>query len=186
MSGFLRQLWGFVRPYRGRFLLGLLCGVGYGLVNGLLIAAVNQVVKLVFEGDQQLEKAPHWIQPLTHRLAMIVPEIHAPAANDTLGWVLVIGTIPVIMLARNTLQYLGIYLTNWSAMHAIADIRTKLFSHLQNGRIWTQSLTGSGLGSGTGILPVNCVRVAWLAETHRQDACATTLPADAGTVSSRT
>jgi subfamily B ATP-binding cassette protein MsbA len=27
---------------------------------------------------------------------------------------------------------LSIYLTNWSAMHAIADIRTKLFSHLQN------------------------------------------------------
>lgn len=136
MTDFFRQLWGFVRPYRGRFLLGLLCGVGYGLVNGLLIAAVNQVVKLVFEGGtnlhQQLEKAPHWIQPLTHRLAMIVPEIHAPAANDTLGWVLVIGTIPVIMLARNTLQYLSIYLTNWSAMHAIADIRTKLFSHLQN------------------------------------------------------
>ncbi len=36
------------------------------------------------------------------------------------------------MLLRNLLQYLSIYLTNWSAMHAIADIRTKLFSHLQN------------------------------------------------------
>jgi ABC-type multidrug transport system fused ATPase/permease subunit len=36
------------------------------------------------------------------------------------------------MLLRNTLAYLSIYLTNWSAMHAIADIRTKLFSHLQN------------------------------------------------------
>ena len=48
------------------------------------------------------------------------------------GWVLVIGAIPAVMLVRNTLQYLSIYLTNWSAMHAIADIRTKLFSHLQN------------------------------------------------------
>ncbi len=136
MIEFLRQLWGFVRPYRSRFFLGLLCGISYGLINGLLIAAVNQVVKLVFEGGtnlhQQLEKAPHWIQPLSHRLAMIVPEIHAPAAGDTLGWVLIIGVIPAIMLLRNTMQYLSIYLTNWSAMHAIADIRTKLFSHLQN------------------------------------------------------
>jgi subfamily B ATP-binding cassette protein MsbA len=36
------------------------------------------------------------------------------------------------MLLRNSLAYLSVYLTNWSAMHAIADIRTKLFSHLQN------------------------------------------------------
>ena len=43
-----------------------------------------------------------------------------------------VGTIPAIVLLRNTLSYLSVYLTNWSAMHAIANIRTKLFSHLQN------------------------------------------------------
>jgi subfamily B ATP-binding cassette protein MsbA len=133
---FLRQLWGFVRPYRGRFFLGLLCGVIYGLVNGLLLGAVKIVVQLVFEGEtnlhQQLENAPRWIQPLSHPLAALVPELHAPAANDTARWLLIIGVIPAIMLLRNTLQYLSIYLTNWSAMHAIADIRTKLFGHLQN------------------------------------------------------
>jgi ATP-binding cassette, subfamily B, bacterial MsbA len=136
MIAFLRQIWGFVQPYRGRFFLGLLCGSAYGLINGLLLAAVKVVVQLVFEGEcnlrQQLENAPRWIHPLSHRLALLVPPLHAPAANDRLGWILVIGVIPVIMLFRNTLQYLSIYLTNWSAMHAIADIRTKLFSHLQN------------------------------------------------------
>ena len=136
MIHFLRQLWGFVRPYRGRFFLGLLCGIIYGLVNGLLLGAVKVVVQLVFEGEtnlhQQLENAPRWIQPLSHPLAALVPELHAPAANDTARWLLIIGVIPAIMLLRNTLQYLSIYLTNWSAMHAIADIRTKLFSHLQN------------------------------------------------------
>jgi subfamily B ATP-binding cassette protein MsbA len=136
MTEFLRQLWGFVRPYRGRFFLGLLCGVFYGLVNGLLLGAVKVVVQLVFESEtnlhQQLESAPRWIHPLSHRLAALVPELHAPAADDTVRWLLVIGVIPAIMLLRNTLQYLSIYLTNWSAMHAIADIRTKLFSHLQN------------------------------------------------------
>ena len=29
MTEFLRQLWVFIRPYRGRFLLGLLCGLLY-------------------------------------------------------------------------------------------------------------------------------------------------------------
>jgi len=136
VTDFLRQLWVFVRPYRGRFFLGLLCGIGYGLVNGILLGAVKVVVQLVFDGEtnlhQQLESAPKWIHPLSHRLAAMVPEFHAPAANDTFAWVLIIGAIPAIMVARNTLQYLSIYLTNWSAMNAIADIRTKLFSHLQN------------------------------------------------------
>ena len=135
MTDFLRQIWGFVRPYRGRFFLGLLCGTGYGLLNGLLIAAIKVVVQLVFEGQcdlrKRLEDAPKWIRPLTHHLADWVPAMHAPAATDHLAWVLIIGIIPVIMVFRNTLQYLSIYLTNWSAMHAIADIRTKLFTHLQ-------------------------------------------------------
>ncbi len=136
MAYFLRQLWGFVRPYRGRFFLGLLCGIGYGLANGLLIAAVKVVVQLVFTGTtnlhRQFETAPRWIRPLSQRLAALVPELHAPAAGDQFHWVLIIAAIPVIMLLRNTLQYASIYLTNWSAMHAIADIRSKLFSHLQN------------------------------------------------------
>ena len=136
MTEFLRQLWGFVRPYRGRFFLGLLCGIFYGLVNGVLLGTIKIVVQLVFNGEtnlhKKLEEAPAWIHPLSHRLALLVPEFKAPAVNDTLHWLLIIGAIPAIMVARNTLQYLSIYLTNWSAMHAIADIRTKLFSHLQN------------------------------------------------------
>ena len=108
MTDFLRQLWSFVRPYRGRFFLGLLCGIFYGLVNGLLIGAVKVGVQLVFEGEtnlhQQLENAPKWIHPLSHPLASLVPELHAPAANDTVRWLLIIGTIPAIMLLRNTLS----------------------------------------------------------------------------------
>ena len=134
MIYFLRQLWGFVRPYRGRFFLGLLCGIFYGFTNGALLGAAKVVIDLIFNGStnfrEQLEKAPHWILPFTHRLAVMLPEFHAP--TTTLGWVLVAGTIPAIMLLRNSLAYLSVYLTNWSAMHAIADIRTKLFSHLQN------------------------------------------------------
>ena len=134
MNIFLRHLWGFVRPYRGRFFLGLFCGIGYGLVNGLLIAVIKIVVGLTFDGKtnfiNQLEMAPVWIRPVTRSLASILPEIHAPATRA--GWLLVVGVIPTIMLLRISLAYLSVYLTNWSAMHAITDIRAKLFSHLQN------------------------------------------------------
>ena len=136
MTDFLRQLWVFIRPYRGRFLLGLLCGGLFGLVNGLLMGTVKIVIQLVFEGTtdlhSQLESAPKWIQPLSHRLAGIVPVLRAPAADDRLGWLWIVSAIPAVMLLRNCLQYLSTYMANWTAMHAIADIRTRLFGHLQN------------------------------------------------------
>jgi subfamily B ATP-binding cassette protein MsbA len=136
MTDFLRKIWGFVQPYRRRFFLGLLCGTAYGVINGLLIASIKVVVQLVFEGEcdlrEKLEAAPHWIHPLTHFIANFIPPLHAPPSDNHLAWILIIGLIPAIMLVRNTLQYLSIYLTNWSATHAVADIRTKLFSHLQN------------------------------------------------------
>ena len=138
MTDFLRQLWGFVRPYRGRFFLGLLCGTLYALTNGAMLGAAKIVMDLIFSGTTDFHKllaghlanAPQWIQPLTSRLIPLVPEFRAPAS--TLGWMAVAGAIPAVVLVRNVLAYLSIYLTNWSAMHAIADIRTKLFGHLQN------------------------------------------------------
>jgi subfamily B ATP-binding cassette protein MsbA len=131
---FLRQIWGFVRPYRGRFYLGLLCGVLYGLTNGILLGVAQVVLDLVFNGKtdfhDKLEHSKEWIRPLAHWLAQHTHEIQAP--TSLAGKVLMISAIPAVMLVRIVLAYLSIYLTNWSAMKAIADIRTKLFSHLQN------------------------------------------------------
>ena len=117
MTDFLRQLWGFVRPYRGRFFLGLLCGTGYGFVNGLLLGVVKLVTGLVFDGStdfhgqlaKHLEKLPQFLHPLAGGLAAVVPEISGPTTQ--LGWVLVASAIPAVMVVRNTLAYLVIYLT---------------------------------------------------------------------------
>ncbi len=134
MIGFLKQIWGFVRPYRLRFFLGLGCGILYGFTNGLLIGVSNVVMQLTFRHEtnlrQKLEEAPHWVRPAAHWLAERLPELHAPATQT--GRLLLVGIIPAVMLVRITLGYLSVYLTNWSAMHAIADIRIKLFAHLQN------------------------------------------------------
>ena len=137
------QLWGFVRPYRGQFFLDLLCEIFYKLTNGALLAAANVVMDLIFQHGfdvhTKLANAPHLVQPLTQWLAGVLPEkISAPTSPS--GLLLVVGIIPAVMLLRVTLAYLSIYLTNWSAMHAIADIRTKLFAHLQNLSLgWTTS-----------------------------------------------
>ena len=106
---FLRQLWTFVHPYRGRFFLGLLCGIGYGLVNGVLLGTVKVVVQLVFEGEtnlrQQLENAPRWIHPLSHWLASIVPDFRPPTSQ--VGWLLVVSW-PGMLVSASIWLVLGI------------------------------------------------------------------------------
>src|SRR5882757_7699474 len=113
MIEFLRSVWQFVRPYRVRFYLGLFCGVLYGLINGILLGVIKVVMDLIFIGatnfHTQLEKAPEWIRPFTQFIANILPEFHKP--STTFGWVLVCSAIPAIMILRNTLAYLNIYLT---------------------------------------------------------------------------
>lgn len=136
MKLFLSRIWAFVRPYRSRMLLGLLCGVLYALTNGLLIVVIKVVVNLVFAGTasisaaDQLAQVPAFLRPAADALVQWLPELKSPSSR--LGLALVIALIPSVMLVRAILGYLNIYMMNWSAMRAIADLRTRLFGHLQD------------------------------------------------------
>ena len=98
MTDFLKKLWGFVRPYRGRFFLGLLCGILYALTNGALLGAAKVVMDLIFTGSTNFHEqlANIWRR---HRTGFIpsrigcpaVPELPAPTSQ--LGWALVAGAI---------------------------------------------------------------------------------------------
>jgi len=136
MIAFLRRLWTFVRPYQFRLFLGLIFGILYGLANCLLMVAVKLVVRLIFQGSgevslaQELAKLPGFLQPLGHQLVQWMPQITAPSSRA--GMALVVASIPLVMLLRVMCSYLNIYLTNWSAARAVADLRTRLFGHLQD------------------------------------------------------
>lgn len=136
MRLFFQKLWTFVRPYRGRLLLGLGCGILSALANGALMVVIKCVIKLEFAKGgtisfaQTAQQAPHMLRPLLQGLIGWLPELHTPATVP--GHVLVIGAIPMVMLARNLFGYLNIYLMNWAAVRAIVDLRTRLFDHLQN------------------------------------------------------
>ena len=136
MVAFLRRLWTFVRPYRLRLILGLVFGILYGLANGALMTAIKLVVRLIFEGSadislaDELAKLPAFLQPLGERLTHWVPQITAPSSKA--GMALVIASIPAVMFLRMLCGYLNVYLTNWAAARAVADLRTRLFAHLQD------------------------------------------------------
>ena len=131
-----RRLWPFLRPHRGRFFLGLFFGFVYALSNGSLMLMVKLVVNLVFPGathvsiSEQLAKAPAFLRPLGHTLEQWLPQLSSPDSN--VGKALAISLLPLLMLLRVVAGYFNVYLTNWAAVRANADLRTRLFDHLQN------------------------------------------------------
>jgi ATP-binding cassette, subfamily B, bacterial MsbA len=136
MIAFLRKLWVFVRPYRLRLLLGLLCGIGFAASNAFLMVAVKMVVNVVFAApgaasiEEQLRHAPGVVSRLADWLAQSMPSVTMPTSK--IGLILVVFTIPSIMLVRGVFSYLNVYSMQWAATRAIADLRTRLFEHLQN------------------------------------------------------
>ncbi len=46
------RLLGFLKPYRKRFIIGLACGAVYGLVNGLMVLAVNHITTEVLPKEE--------------------------------------------------------------------------------------------------------------------------------------
>ena len=133
MISFLRRVWVFVRPYRGRLLLGLVCGFLFAISNALLMLVVKYVPNVVFAPEGQnmarelISGAPAWIRS---SLESWFPSIYAPSSR--LGILLIISTLPLVMLLRGLFHYLNVYLTTWASTRAVADVRLKLFDHLQN------------------------------------------------------
>ena len=125
-----------MRPYRTRLLLGLCCGVCFALANGALMVTVKLVVNLIFDPAgtrslaDQIQHAPALLRPFLEKWLPRLPEFNSPSSNA--GKVAAILVIPAIMAVRGLFGYLNVYLTNWAAMRAIADLRARLFGHLQN------------------------------------------------------
>lgn len=65
VRGPYRRLFSFLKPYKKRFILGLLCGAIYGALNGLMIFGVNRIFDEVLpkdkiEGRNQTTVAEAW------------------------------------------------------------------------------------------------------------------------------
>jgi subfamily B ATP-binding cassette protein MsbA len=136
MIAFLRRLWTFARPYRPRLILGMVCGIVYALANGALVVVVKFVVNAVFPGsgdtspESHLQRAPMFLRPILESAAHWLPSAKSFSSNS--GMALIICTVPVVMLVRGVFAYLNVYLMNRSAVGTVADLRARLFDHLQN------------------------------------------------------
>jgi len=105
----------YLKPYRGRLVLGLVFGVLFGLLNGAVALAIKTV------GDKVLPQG-------AGAEALFSA---APGEGPRLGEVLWVAMlIPAVMVARGVCSYLNSYCMSWVSFRVLRDIRTQLFSHI--------------------------------------------------------
>jgi subfamily B ATP-binding cassette protein MsbA len=136
MIEFLHRLLNLSKPYRLRLTLGIIFGFLSGLVEPLLLLIVPVVGLVVFTGAGAdsaaalLKKAPSWVQTIADTIVSSFSP--SDSSHATAIKILVILLVPFVFILRGVLSYLNVYCLQWVATHAITDLRTRLFAHLQN------------------------------------------------------
>jgi subfamily B ATP-binding cassette protein MsbA len=117
------RLASYLKPYKVRFGLGMLCGALFGVANGGLVFLIKKVVPLVFPDDgSHTLTFPSWLpvhlDPITAGHATFIQVIF------------VCATIPALMAVRGLFSYLNAYCLLWVSQRVLDDIRQNLFRHL--------------------------------------------------------
>jgi subfamily B ATP-binding cassette protein MsbA len=123
----VRQLWkpyfalaAYLRPYRGRFIAGLACGVFAGLLNGVFPLIIGVVGKAFPGGGQSMLK----LNPLAGG------DNSGPVMHEMGNFVWIILLIPAAIIARGIFSYLNSYCMAWVSYRVLRDLRSQLFSHI--------------------------------------------------------
>jgi ATP-binding cassette, subfamily B, bacterial MsbA len=113
-----RRLYGYVKPYKTRFIVGLSLGLAYGGVNSLFPVAIARVTSTIFHGA-----APN---PMALRSNLEALDT-GPRINSI---VLICLAIPAIMTVRSLCSYGSTYCMQWVSNKVVTDIRSQLFSKM--------------------------------------------------------
>ncbi len=117
-SGPYRRLLGYIKPYKARFIMGLLLGFAYGGVSSLLPLAISRVTGTIFHGA-----APN-PTTLSSNLGALDT---GPKINSI---VLICLAIPAIMTVRSLCSYGNTYCMQWVSNKVVTDIRGQLFNKM--------------------------------------------------------
>ncbi len=113
-----RRLFQYVKPYRGRFILGLGLGLGFGALTSLLPLVIAQVSSFVF----------HTAIPNARAIVRHQELLTTGPRVNTLAWICL--AIPLVMIARGLLSYGNTYFMNWVSNRVVLDIRNELFGRM--------------------------------------------------------
>lgn len=133
MFAFIQKLLSIAKPYRLRLVLGIVMGIFSGLCEPLLIPLITLITDTLFPSGGE-SQADLLLNKLPAFLRVIIPEVKmslsANANSSPAAVVMLVFLIPLLMFFRGMFEYLNAYFMQWAAVRAVADLRTKLFSHL--------------------------------------------------------
>src|SRR5436853_7059695 len=75
-AGPYRRVYGYVKPYRWRFILGLILGLGFGAVTSLLPLVAARVSSFIFNGAMPNPRA---VIARHHEIATLGPQLNSIA-----------------------------------------------------------------------------------------------------------
>jgi ATP-binding cassette, subfamily B, bacterial MsbA len=116
-SAAYRRLYGYVKPYKVRFILGLALGLAFAGVNSLFPLAIARVTSTIFNGA-----GPNPTLRLNPQVLDMGPKINSI--------VLICLAIPAIMTVRSLCSYGSTYCMQWVSNKVVSDIRSQLFSKM--------------------------------------------------------
>jgi len=119
-----KALFPYVLPYKGRFIAGLLCGAGFGIISGLLAWVIKHVTSQVLPNGQH---APGMKDILGGHAEQAVT---GGAGMDAVIWTCAL--IPAVMITRSVLAYLNAYCMAWVSLRILHNLRNQLFGRVVN------------------------------------------------------
>ena len=117
-----KRLFPFMKPYRGRLFLGIVCSMLYGGATFGVLVVLYWALGLISGED------------LAHGN---IPKGLAPAEGTTSGiglqrLLLTLSILPLVALVRGVLFFSGKYLVEWVGNRTVANMRTHLFNHIHS------------------------------------------------------
>jgi subfamily B ATP-binding cassette protein MsbA len=114
------RLYTYVKPYRWRFVVGLVAGFAFGIISSSLPLVLAQVMSFIFNGA-----VPNAMVVRSH------PELFVGGGGPKINSIALISLlIPVVMAARSLSGYINAYYMNWVSNKVVTDIRTQLFNKI--------------------------------------------------------
>lgn len=141
VAGPYRRLAAYLKPYKWRFIFGIIFGALYGVVNGGMVLVIHYVTNIVFgasKGPEDFEEIKNKLPPeeidkaqeAFEKVQGIIKESSENAVQFDSHILLVALLIPAIMLIRGVFGFLNSYCMLWCSLRVLSDIRVKLFRRL--------------------------------------------------------
>ncbi|HXX34349.1 MAG TPA: ABC transporter ATP-binding protein [Thermodesulfobacteriota bacterium] len=124
-----RRLLQFVKPYWFKLILAVICMIGVSFLTAFQAWLVKPVLDGAF--SKQGAAPPYVIPPFAKNL---ITQLHVDKLLPQQGMQILLllpFILPLLFFVKGIFNYAQLYLMNFVGFRIIADIRAKLYSHLQ-------------------------------------------------------